>query len=95
MIARLSVFDMQYKERAHFSMYRVLNNFRPVWPYKGLCTANRGEMVSVPHSTPCRDCAAKPPHDPARRSWGGEEARRSVRYGTRAAENQGDNFRAG
>ncbi len=49
MIARLSVFDMQYKERAHFSMYRVLNNFRPVWPYKGLCTANRGEMVSVPH----------------------------------------------
>ena len=47
MIARLSVFDMQYKERAHFSMYRVLNNFRPVWPYKGLCTANRGEMVSV------------------------------------------------
>ena len=41
MIARLSVFDMQYKERAHFSMYRVLNNFRPVWPYKGLCTAGR------------------------------------------------------
>ena len=36
-------------------------------------------MVSVPHSTPCRDCAAKPPHDPARRSWDGEEARRNKR----------------
>ena len=23
------------------------------------------------------DCAAKPPHDPARRSWDGEEARRN------------------
>lgn len=57
--ARSSGFSLQVAsgsvdttKKSTFSLYEGSTDFRPVWPYKRLCTGSRGEVISVPHWRP-------------------------------------------